>query len=279
MLWPLLHEKAREQQLPLAIVAAEALHLVILESLFSRVESQKMAFQGGTCIHLIYGGCRYSEDLDFAGENLDWDTAQRLMVEARSSIEKATMQLLGVGQCEWRFPQRRTDRRVHAYWFLFQPQGQRQKYRVKVEFGRYPVYQTRTLTVRSDLDVMQRMPLVTALSSSELLAEKVAAVAGRPYIKGRDLFDLWYLAEVLRSEVDLPLLEKKWQDYHVAPSVRALRRRLASYQAQALTAEMERFLPERYRRQLHKDDYGTIRQRAMAVMEQALMALRGRKHK
>ena len=272
MLWPILQEKAREQRLPLAIVAAEVLHLVVLEALFARPESQAIAFQGGTSIHLLHGGYRYSEDLDFAGEHLEPSLAHRLVTASQSNVEKAAVQWLAGGQCEWRFPSPSTDRRVCAFWFSFQPNGQRRKFRVKMEFAHYPVYAPQVLAVRSDLDVLQRFPLVYGLSPEELLAEKMAAVAGRPYVKGRDLFDLWYLSEILGASVEAPLLEKKLRDYRVPPASSELRQKLTMYCPEALTAEMERFLPERYRRLLQKGDYEIVRQVAVQSMEPVLAA-------
>lgn len=52
------------------------------------------------------------------------------------------------------------------------------------------------------------------------MAEKVSAVAGRPYIKGRDLFDIWYLSEVLETHLEPFLLERKLHDYNICLSLR-----------------------------------------------------------
>lgn len=67
-LWSSLNDKAAEQGLPLSPVVAEIMHLSALDAIFYLPESQQICFQGGTCIHLLYGGYRYSEDLGFAGE-------------------------------------------------------------------------------------------------------------------------------------------------------------------------------------------------------------------
>ena len=170
MSWSILLEKAREQELPLSTVVAEVLHLIVLDGLFANPRSQSICFQGGTSIHLLYGGYRYSEDLDFASDIITADLSQRLVAKSQSGIEKTTIQILGQGQCEWRFPSSSKARRVHPFWFSFQPQGKQQKYRVKIEFAGYPVYESKIITVQSDLDVLQRRPLVAGLTVIELLA-------------------------------------------------------------------------------------------------------------
>jgi predicted nucleotidyltransferase component of viral defense system len=80
-----LKDKAQEQGLPLQTVAVEALHIILLESLFSQSESRLMAFQGGTATHLLHGGYRYSEDLDFG--------FQKTRQQAISVVEKAFAEL------------------------------------------------------------------------------------------------------------------------------------------------------------------------------------------
>jgi len=276
MLLSVLQEKAREQKLPLAIVVAEALHLIALDALFSQPESLAIGFQGGTSIHLLHVGYRYSEYLDFAGEGLDYALAYKLVSRSQSIMEKLAIQVLGRGACSWRLPSPAAGRQVYAFWFYFQPSGQRQRFRVKMEFARYPVYEPQVLAVRSELDVLNRLSLVQGLSARELLAEKVSAVAGRPYVKGRDLFDLWYLSEVLRVPLELSLLEKKLRDYRVMASASKVKGKLSGYKPEALTAEMERFLPVRYRNQLREHGYDAIRRAALKIVEQASVLLRGR---
>jgi len=57
-----------------------------------------------------------------------------------------------------------------------------------MKFAHYPIYEPKVMSVHSDLAVLQFCPLIIGLTAEELLAEKITAVAGRPYIKDRDLF-------------------------------------------------------------------------------------------
>src|SRR3989339_2220987 len=48
-----------------SIVAREYFQILFLNELYTRPFAKNMFFKGGTCIRLIYGGKRFSEDLDF----------------------------------------------------------------------------------------------------------------------------------------------------------------------------------------------------------------------
>lgn len=110
----LLRERAAAEGLPLGIVAAESLHVILLDALFAHPDSEAMAFQGGTCLHLVHGGYRYSEDLDLVGRDLDGDTAARIMDRARPDVERLAVQVLGQGEHGWKPP--RTRDRISTHW-------------------------------------------------------------------------------------------------------------------------------------------------------------------
>ncbi len=265
-----LHNRAAEQGLPLSTVVAEIMHLTALDSLFSLPESQQICFQGGTCIHLLHGGYRYSEDLDFAGSSIDREFTQKIIEKSGSSVEKGMVQLLGQGESEWRLPRKMPNPRVFTYWYLFRPQGSRLKFRLKIEFGRYPVYEPKVYPVASDLDLFNKRTLVMGAAPKELLIEKVIAVISRPYFKGRDLFDIWYLDKVLKAPRDGKLLVKKLNDYGERPILEVVEEKLRSTSPSLLANEMKLFLPQRYRRQLEVSGYREIRESALAAVKAVL---------
>jgi predicted nucleotidyltransferase component of viral defense system len=268
MSFALLRERAAAEGLPLAIVAAEALHVVLLDTLFARPESESMAFQGGTCLHLVHGGYRYSEDLDLAGATLDAQTAELVVESARATTEKLIVQLLGMGEHSWRAP--RVKGRLTTYWYGFTPESLGRRIRVKIELARFPIYRPAVLPVKSELDLLQRRPLVNALDARELLAEKVTAVLGRRYLKGRDLFDLWYLDAVLGAPIDAELLRRKLDDYDVAADPERVQERIAAAAALDLRQEMDRFLPGRHRAKLANGGYEAIRRSASSLLGRAV---------
>jgi predicted nucleotidyltransferase component of viral defense system len=270
MIWSSLREKAAEQGIPLSTVVAEIMHLTALDALFSLPESQKICFQGGTCIHLVHGGYRYSEDLDFAGSFIDQELTRRIIEKLRSPVEKGMVQLLGQGESEWRLPRKMSNPRVFTYWYLFCPQGSRTKFRLKIEFGRYPVYEPKVYPVMSELDLFNKRTLVTGSTPKELFVEKVMAVIGRTYFKGRDLFDIWYLNEILKAPRDGKLMAKKLHDYGEQLAWETVEEKLRSASPSLLSNEMNRFLPQRHRRQLEALGYREIRESALGAVKTAL---------
>jgi predicted nucleotidyltransferase component of viral defense system len=274
MLFSTLKDKAQEQGLPLQTVAVEALHIILLESLFSQSESRLMAFQGGTATHLLHGGYRYSEDLDFAGKKLTGQNTMLLVQNSQQAVEKNVVQIFGNGSAVWKIPEPKLSARVYTSWFHFHPAGEPLTLRVKLEFAQFPVYHPEPLVVRSELDVLQRAPLINGLPPNELLSEKITAVAGRRYIKGRDLFDLWYFTKILKTDFDAELTARKFHDYNVRTDLATRLHELREFSAEALTQEMNRFLPQRYRRMLEKDGFRKIRQQAISVVEKAFAELK-----
>ena len=272
-LWSILNDKAADQGLPLSTVVAEIMHLTALNALFSLPESQQICFQGGTCIHLLHGGYRYSEDLDFAGSFVDKELTRRIVEKSRSTVEKGMVQLLGQGESEWRSPRKMPNPRNFTYWYLFRPQGLRVKFRLKIEFGQYPVYESKAYPVISEFDLFNKRTLVMGATPKELLIEKVMAVIGRPYFKGRDLFDIWYLSEVLKTPWDRELMAKKLRDYREQPVWETVEEKLRKASPSLLANEMNRFLPQRYRRQLEALGYREIRELALSAMRTALSSV------
>ncbi len=82
--------------------------------------------------------------------------------------------------------------------------------------------------------------------SGEVAEEKVRALLERPYLKGRDIYDLWHLRERLRATVVREVVERKFSCY-AAPFVP---RRLPGYfesadreLEEAIESDLGRFLP------------------------------------
>lgn len=263
MIWTVIKEKAQEEGLPLRTVVSEVLHIAALDAIFSIPESESIFFQGGTSIHLLHGGYRYSEDLDFAGKKVTSELSELIINKSRSPLEKNIIQLLGNGHIEWRNPPASLHHRIYTYWILYQPDGIRQKFRLKFEFAAFPIYHPKVYAVRSKLDLLQRIPLVNGLTPEELLAEKISAVIGRPYFKGRDIFDLWYLKKVMGVSTDAALVWQKLLDYGDSCVSSEVKKKLDASDSKTLEGEMTRFLPQRYRNHLQRSAYEEIRQTAV----------------
>ena len=52
------------------IKKSELLQLILLDNLYAQSGSDRIIFQGGTALRWVYGGMRFSEDLDFVTDLL-----------------------------------------------------------------------------------------------------------------------------------------------------------------------------------------------------------------
>ncbi len=172
---------------------------LILWLLYRR--SQELIFKGGTALRLVYGGNRYSEDLDFNGSE-DTSALEALWQEVVGGLEDFGI----VAEIRNRW-----DSDV-GYGFDVSFQGplhegrDRSKGKVRVDVNQRPEeVETHRELVTSPYDDVRPF-VVTALALDHLLAEKLRAllVRGKP----RDLYDIWLL---LRQgvEPDLTLVERK----------------------------------------------------------------------
>ena len=172
---------------------------LILWLLYRR--SQELIFKGGTALRLVYGGNRYSEDLDFNGSD-DIYALDELWREVVGGLEDFGI----VAEIRNRW-----DSDV-GYSFDVSFQGplhdgrDRSKGKVRVDVNQRPEeVETHRELVTSPYDDVRPF-VVTALALDHLLAEKLRAllVRGKP----RDLYDIWLL---LRQgvEPDLSLVERK----------------------------------------------------------------------
>jgi predicted nucleotidyltransferase component of viral defense system len=209
---------------------------------------------------------RYSEDLDFV-TTADKGTISQ-MVDALSRVLVRLEPLFEgkfVIKCQKESPT------FYRYRVHNEKADRHESYFVSVEFACYPAY---TLNI-APLHPQKEFPglpltLVRAETLEEILADKLGAVAGRPFCKGRDYFDLWLLKQK-GTKLDAQLLRKKLNDYSTPSANLARGLELASMEN--IKNEMERFLPLKYRRQFEADDYAGMLKDARALIEEGIKAL------
>lgn len=244
---------AKEEGLPHALVAAEALQIAFLDGLYGEKESLDVTFHGGTAIRLLHSGYRYSEDLDFCvPEEKKPEELEALVNKAYLRAKDLTVLYLGEVLFELKKKERK---KIPTWWFNVLAPGERQKYRVKIEFGLYPAYSKQSVPLQVRNKFMPRQPLVIATDLEELLADKLNALADRPFVKERDFFDLWYLRVVLKVPIDLELFSRKLKDYHAKAPKEILERRLKELNASSISKNMSLFLPVRYRQVFETNHY------------------------
>ena len=171
----------------------EYLQALILQSLQRAGSMTMLAFHGGTALRFLYSVPRYSEDLDFA---LERPSARYDFRAFLNSI--------------------RRDLEVQGYVVKIKLNDQKTVHSAFVRFSgllydlQLSPHQDEILAVKLEVDT--NPPKGAELSTSlirrhvllnlqhhtpaSLLAGKLHALLQRPYIKGRDLYDLaWYLTD------------------------------------------------------------------------------------
>ena len=270
MSWQDIERQAVDEGVSARVVAMEAIQRQLLDALYADPRALTIAFQGGTCLRLVHGGHRYSEDLDLVSTEITDEAADELMA---SAARRAGPRLaLVLGPCDARLdaPKVGAEGRMRAWWFRAQRQGAREVLRVKTELGRYPAHDARPFNLRPSGSILAPAPLVMACSPRELLADKVNALAQRAYVKGRDLYDVWFLREGLRVGLDRELVDAKFLDYRTERPREALGERLETLVAEQVRAEMARFLPGATRSLLEAEDYTSVLAATRSTIEEVL---------
>jgi len=210
---------------------SEIAQLIILESLFSFRKSREMIFQGGTAIRWFYGGLRFSEDLDFVTLLPRKQTAS-LMESARETIKRRMAANFGTGSLT--LNEKRGHPANYKAFVRFQPAAARNKISVKLEFealvpGMKPDMDAKIMQASPAVSHFLReggfktpgMPVIVNVETAqEILSDKLRALLERPYKKGRDFFDVWFLTETLRIEPDASMLKRKLEMYEVPFTIR-----------------------------------------------------------
>ncbi len=174
----LIRRQAEERGLSLQDAAQVFLQVIVLRHL----SDPKVVFMGGTALVFGYGNPRFSEDVDLT-QVKDPESLRPGLVKARAEIENwfAAKTLLQAPQAP------KTGART---WRLTVRLGRRaESLSLHVDSQPFKAHTTRPIVVT--YPSLQPIVIPT-LSLEEIPAEKILAVAGRRYLGGRDLFDLWF---------------------------------------------------------------------------------------
>ena len=262
-------------------LAAKA-HAYVLDALMSEStwRCRDVAFHGGTSLHLSWHSPRHSEDLDFLVSRDVPDVAKVMRAVGRRVQERFALEdpsLVVEVKDKTRDPERMPNYQVVISSAAFTGRTM-----VKVEFwrvdrdylARYPV-EFRTPLLAGDMvsAVVNPIPAATLPTA---FCDKLVAFATRPYLKWRDVFDLWWIGTQTRAPLDLEEVSRQFLHNVTAYDIRgglapadALREFLARDDGETL-AEAERdlrqWLPEPLWNRLYPD---TV-ERMVAYVRKAL---------
>ena len=275
---------------PKRVRQSELLQLLLLDTLYSLSGSHQVFFHGGTALRWIHGGPRFSEDLDFV-TNLPTRKLKSLLEQGQPKASLACTAQFGPGRLEQQIKSSR--KAAFKAFCIYRPQAQRERIAVKLEFERLATGQRPETAPH----ILRDLPTVSALMAAgqlvlpymssititetplEILTDKIRALYERVYVKGRDVFDLWWLVRQLQVIPTWSAVHKKLEmyqtefkaarktDYFQDPSARSEIR-------DALESDLPRFIPPNilgvYRDEAFKPFIDTTAKVTARLIEQGL---------
>jgi predicted nucleotidyltransferase component of viral defense system len=228
-------------------VAREYLQARILGALQRAGAMIPLAFHGGTALRFLFASARYSEGLDFALEGARSRYDFRAFLRGIQSTFTAEGYALDLRVSD--------QKAVHSAFARFRG--------LVYELGLSP-HRDEVLAVRIEVDtdppagaglattvIRRHVPLqIQHHDQASLLAGKLHAVLQRPYLKGRDLYDLlWYLSDPDWPAPNLTLLNNAlrqtgWQAEPLAEDTwrEAVRHRLQAVAWEAVADDVRPFV-------------------------------------
>lgn len=189
----IINKLSKELQIAPEFVAREAWEIIILKELFAEKWSEKLIFKGGTALRLAYQSPRFSIDLDFS-------TMEKIKTKDFFNFIVALAN---------KYPEIKISDRADKFYtllaeikisepFLNQP------FSVKIEISKRkePLKKTDWLPKVLKSAAYPFEILANVASLDKIYSDKLNAAENRQ--APRDLFDLWYLSEILKKPFILP---------------------------------------------------------------------------
>lgn len=221
------------------MILKEYIQCQTLEFLSRQPDAAEMAFIGGTCLRLVHGINRFSEDLDFDCKNLDQKRFIRLTDNLLVYLEKSGYKVeakdkeserLTAFRCSIYFPELLYSLSLSGY--------REQRFLLKIETQDQAVNYSLETVFLNRCGFMFPMKVAPI---SVLCAMKVIAVLNRG--KGRDFYDLMFLLQ--RTEPDYSFLEQKSGTSNKAQLITELTRKVESTDLSRKRRDFEHLLIEK----------------------------------
>lgn len=173
-------------------ILREYLQHKILQIVFDSEFANRLCFLGGTCLRIVHGNNRFSEDLDFDNFGMEESEFQKVAQTIERELEKEGYQvemktiLKSAFHCHIRFPELLYKEGLSGHLeekILIQLDTEPQNFEFTPErylLNRFDVF-TQILITPKDI----------------LLAQKFYAILNRPRNKGRDFYDIVFLLALI----------------------------------------------------------------------------------
>jgi len=247
------------------VIEKEIIHHDILRILSEGGFLNKLTFVGGTCLRLVYGSSRYSEDLDFtAGLESLKDSDLLSLAEA---LTKGLSNKYGVVTSVSE-PKRGKAGNVDTWKVkIVTAPGQKgmpeQRINIDVAITSSQTRLAHTLINHYTIDLGTEGLIINSQSEEEILADKLVAFVGREKIKPRDLWDIAMLKQRCNSTTAWSYVGVKLQERGIQEEAyfREYENRLRRMETEvdvkkSFELEMTRFLSlSVYKRTVSQNDF------------------------
>lgn len=213
----------------------EYLQYKILEAVFSSKFPNKLAFMGGTAIHIIHSNTRFSEDLDFDNIGLQKKDFEQLtrFIEKRLNLEgyktEVKNSFTGAYRSYIRIPRILYENKLSTYEdekMLIQVDTEPQKFK----------YQPDKI-ILNKFDVFTK---INAVPVDILLAQKIYAIFMRKRPMGRDFYDAIFLFAKTKPNFDY--LKAKMAINDISGLKRKLLEKCPLFNFKQLSQDVQQFL-------------------------------------
>ena len=213
----------------------EYLQYQILAILFTHPLGKKLSFLGGTCLRIVYGLPRFSEDIDFDNKNLSEAEFEELGQFLQKELEKIGYLVeihfvtKGAFHCYIKFPDL-------LYQYGISPQKS-EKILIQVDtFDQGTDYE-------SDIFILDKFDFFSQIKvtpKAVILAQKLWTITQRPRLKGRDFFDIMFLFQ--NTQPDLTFLQAKFGKLEISEIVGRILNELNDTDYMKLAEDVRPFL-------------------------------------
>lgn len=161
----------------------------------------KVVFYGGTALRLAYGSPRFSEDIDLI----------RIKPLKFTAFESFIRKVARKSEGKWKIKDLKEKRKTFFALFLIGDDKLKHKFSLKIELH----IPKEKIRLESQLALIKSPtsaaePLLLVPTIEELRRLKKETIAERE--KARDIFDLWYLSQVMKVPLTLPLKEYSYSE-------------------------------------------------------------------
>jgi len=206
------------------------------------------------------------------------------------AVNACTVQF-GLGSMEQQIKKSRKS--AYKAMFVFRPERERERIAVRLEFemleqGRQPEFephvlrelpQVAGLVTGGQLILPYTSSILLVETPEEILSDKIRALFERRYLKGRDIYDLWWIVTQMGVKPLWSVAQKKLTMYQArfVPARMAdhfLTKASKDEIIQALDSDLARFVPQNiflaYKKENFRPFVETLKQVSQTLMDQGM---------